>query len=140
MACPVVEVPLMEETTVKNVPRPKRPRERVATPAELADEAERCRRAREAHRPLAPKPEPAEANLCGALVCLARWRKCCVCGSETLFVDERGRADADFECGLCQGIRENLAKRLRYVKLAGRVRFHLDALFLTGNDNGEARA
>jgi hypothetical protein len=72
-------------------------------------------------------------------VLLARWRKCCVCGSETLFVDERGRSDADFECGLCQGIRADLARRLRYVKLASRVRFHLSALFSTANDNAAVR-
>jgi glucose/arabinose dehydrogenase len=44
-ACPVVEAPLTEETTVKNVPRPKRPRERTATPAELEDERQRWLRA-----------------------------------------------------------------------------------------------
>ena len=120
---------------MKNVPRPKRPRERVATAAELADEAARCRRAREAQR--APAP-PQEGNLCACLVLMARWRKCCVCGSETLFVDERGRSDGDFECGLCKGIREDLAKRLR-PSLPMRAAMHLRALFSTANDNHEAR-
>lgn len=85
-----------------------------------------------------PTPAPAqEANLCGALVLLARWKKCAVCGSETLFTDERGRSDADFECGLCVEVRADLARRLRYVKLASLVRFHLGALF--ANDNHGAR-
>ena len=116
-----------------------RVRERTATPEELAEDTERWNRAREQHRVLAPAPEPeaTEGNLAACLVLLARWRKCCVCGSETLFVDERGRSDADFECGLCVQVREDLARRLRYVKLADRVRFHLHALFSTANDNHE---
>ena len=114
-----------------------RVRERTATAAELDDETERCRRAREQRRPLAPEPEPSNANLCGALVLLARWRKCAVCGSETLYVNEQAQTEGDFECGLCVQVREDLAKRLRYVKLASRVRFHLGALF--ANDNPEAR-
>jgi len=123
---------------MRTVPRPKKtaPRSRCVTAAELADEARRSREAREQHRPLAPAPEPTEANLCGALVLLARWRKCAVCGSETLFTDERGRSDGDFECGLCVAVREDLAKRLRYVRLAGRLRGHLRSLFTsTANDN-----
>ena len=111
----------------------RRVQERVISAAEAADETERCRRAREARRVLAP--EPIEGNLCAVLVFLAHWKKCAVCGSETLFVDERGRSDGDFECGLCVEIREDLAKRLRYTKLASSVRAHLQALS-SANDNG----
>jgi 3-methyladenine DNA glycosylase Mpg len=115
------------------VPRTK---ERTATPAELADEAARCRRAREAQRAPAPAQE---GNLVKCLVMMAAWRKCCCCNRPVLVVDARCRTDADVECPTCVGIREGLAKRLRFAKLASRVRFHLSALFSTGNDNG-ARA
>ncbi len=142
MVRPVVENPDEGDTDMRTVPRPKRtaPRERVATQAEIADATRRCREAREQHRVLAPAPEPQQANLCGALVLLARWRRCSICGSESLFTDERGRADSDVECGLCVQVREDLAKRLRFVKLSERVRFHLGALCSTGNDNGGAVA
>jgi hypothetical protein len=80
-----------------------------------------------------------ESDLCQTLVFFARWRRCCVCGSLTLFVDERGRSDGDFECGLCQGIREDLAKRLK-PSLPLRAALHLRSLFSTANDNHEARA
>jgi hypothetical protein len=80
-----------------------------------------------------------EANLAATLVMFARWRKCCVCGSETLFVDGRCRTDGDFECGLCQGIREELVKRLRRTSLPARAALHLRALLMPGNDNHEAR-
>ena len=116
------------------------PRERVATPAELADDRRRCLAAREQHRPLAPlppTPAPSEGNLVKCLVVFAAWRKCCVCGSETLFVDGQCRTDSDCECGLCQGIREDLARRLRRTSLHERARFHLAGLFTTANDNHE---
>ena len=87
-----------------------------------------------------PTPAPAqEGNLCACLVTLAAWRRC-HCGSLTLFVDSQARTDSDFTCGLCQAKIEDLARRLRYVKCAERVRFHLSALFSTANDNHEARA
>ena len=116
-----------------------RVRERTATAAELEEETERCRRAREAHRPLAPAP--IEGNLCACLVTFAKWRPCCVCGAVfVLYVNAQARTDGDVECSTCQGIREDLAKRLRYTKLSDRVRFHLRSLFAVANDNHEARA
>jgi hypothetical protein len=122
---------------MRTVPRPKKtaPRERVATPAELAEDRRRCLAAKT--KP--PTPAPAqEGNLCACLVTFAAWRKCCVCGSETLYVDGRCRTDDDFECGLCQRIREDLAKRLK-PSLPMRAALHLHALFSTANDNHEAR-
>jgi hypothetical protein len=77
-----------------------------------------------------------EGNLCTCLVTFARWRKCCVCGSETLYVNSQAQTDGDFECGLCVEIRENLAKRLRYTKLSSRVATHLHTLLAIANDNG----
>jgi hypothetical protein len=123
---------------MRTVPRPKKtaPRERTATPAELADEAERCRRAREAQR--APAP-PQEGNLVKCLVVFARWRRCCVCSRPVLYVDARCRTDADVECPSCVRVREDLAKRLR-PSLPMRAALHLWGLFATGNDNHEARA
>lgn len=99
------------------LPRPKRPRERVATPSELADEAERCRRAREQHRPLAPAP--IEANLCATLVYLAAWRPCRSCGTRVLFVDERARTDTAFTCGRCEARKEALAKQAQKPAASG---------------------
>jgi len=119
----------------------ERVRERTATPAELADDRRRCLTAREQHRPLAPlppTPAPSEGNLVKCLVVFAAWRPCCVCGSLVLYVDARCRTDADVECPTCQGIREDLAKRLR-PSLPMRAALHLHALFSTANDNGEAR-
>ena len=87
----------------------------------------------------ASAPPAQEGNLVKCLVLLSAWRRCCVCGSETLFCDERGRSDGDFECGECMGVRKALARRLRRTSLPARVRFHLRALWWTGNDNGEAR-
>jgi len=107
------------------------PPSRVATPEELADEAQRWERAREAQQ------APIESNLCACLVMLGRWRRCCCCGSLVLFVNEQARADGDVECGLCVKIRESLAKRLR-PSLPMRAALHLRALFSTGNDNGVA--
>jgi hypothetical protein len=75
-----------------------------------------------------------EGNLAAVLVLFARWRRCCVCGSETLYVNEQGRTDGDFECGLCQGIREDLAKELKS-SLPMRAALHLRSLFSTANDN-----
>ena len=111
-----------------------RVRERTATPEELRDEAERCRRAREKARQ-GTEPEP-EGNLVKCLVTFARWRKCCVCGSETLYVNEQARTDGDFECKLCVDIRDRLAKRLR-PSLPMRAALHLRSLFSTANDNHE---
>ena len=123
---------------MKNVSRPRKtaPRSRCASPAELEEDRRRCLAAKA--KP--PTPAPTEGNLCACLVTFARWRKCAVCGSETLFVNEQARTDADFECGLCVQVREDLAETLRYVKLAGRVRVRLRSLFTTVNDNGEAHA
>jgi hypothetical protein len=109
-----------------------RVRERTATPEELRDDAERCRHAREKARQVA-EPEP-ESNLVKCLVTFARWRKCCVCGSETLFVNSQARTEGDFECGLCQRTREDLAESLR-PSLPMRAALHLRALFSTANDN-----
>jgi hypothetical protein len=80
-----------------------------------------------------------EGNLAAVLVLFARWRRCCVCGSETLYVNEQARTDTDFECGLCQGIREDLAKKLR-PPLPLRAALHLRALFTTANSNGTVRS
>jgi hypothetical protein len=105
----------------------------------LADEAQRWERAREAQR--APTPAPAqEGNLAAVLVLFARWRKCCVCSRPVLFVDARCRTDADVECPTCQGIREDLARRLRRPSLPTRAALHLWGLFATSNDNHEVRA
>ena len=118
-----------------------RVRERTASPAEIADETERCRRAKEASRVLAPKPATeGEGNLCACLVLFARWRKCYVCARPVLYVDARCRTDADVECPTCQAIREELAKRLR-PSLPALTALHLRSLFSTSaNDNHEARA
>jgi hypothetical protein len=62
-----------------------------------------------------------------------------VCSRPLLYVDARCRTDADVECPACQGIREDLAKRLR-PSLPVRAALHLRALFSTANDNHEARA
>ena len=112
-----------------------RVRERTATPAELEEDRRRCLAAKS--KP--PTPAPTEGNLVKCLVVFAAWRKCCVCGSLTLFVDGRCRTDDDFECGFCQGIREDLAKRLR-PPMPMRAALHLRSLFSTANDNHEARA
>jgi len=126
---------------MRTVARPKKtaPRERTATPAELADEAARCRRAREAQRAPAPAQE---GNLCACLVTLARWRRCCTCQSLVLFVNANARATGDVECKTCVDIREDLARRLRPARpsLPMRAALHLRALFSTANDNHEARA
>jgi hypothetical protein len=79
-----------------------------------------------------------DANLCACLVTFAAWRKCCVCGSLTLFVNEQARTDGAFECGLCREIREGLAERLRRTPILERVALHLRSLFATANDNGAA--
>jgi hypothetical protein len=83
-------------------------------------------------------PAP-DADLCACLVAFARWRKCCVCGSETLYVNDQARSDTDFECGLCQRIREDLAKKLR-PPLPLRAALHLRSLHCTANDNHAGRA
>jgi hypothetical protein len=76
---------------MRKVSRSKRttPRERVATPEELADEAQRWNRAREARRVVAP--EPIEGNLCAVLVTFAAWQRCAVCGSLTLYVNSQAQ-------------------------------------------------
>jgi len=116
---------------MRTASRPKRPRERVATPAELADEQSRWERA--------TKPAPIEGNLCRALVYFAAWRPCPACGALVLFVDERAQTDSKFTCGRCDERREALGKRWR-PSLPDRVRFHLASLFSIANDNHEARA
>jgi len=76
-----------------------------------------------------------EGNLCACLVTFSAWRKCCVCGSETLYVNSQARTDTDFECGICQRIREDLAKKLARPSLPMRAALHLRSLFSTANDN-----
>lgn len=112
-----------------------RVRERTATPAELADEGKRCRHAREKTRPLATTTED-EGNLCGALVLLARWRRCCCCNRLVLYVNDQARTDGNVECPTCQGVREALARKLRQTPVLERVALHLWGLFATANDNG----
>jgi hypothetical protein len=109
--------------------------ERTASPTELAEDTERCRRAREAHRPLAPVQE---GNLVKCLVVFARWRQCCTCQSLVLYVNANARTTGDVECKTCIGLREDLARRLRPARpsLPMRAALHLRALFSTGNDNG----
>jgi hypothetical protein len=80
-----------------------------------------------------------EGDLCACLVTFARWRKCCVCCSETLYVNSQAQTDGDFECGLCQRIREDLAKKLR-PPLPLRAALHLRSLHCTANDNHAGRA
>lgn len=109
-----------------------RVRERTATPAELEEDRRRCLAAR--MKP--PTPAPIEGNLCAVLVRFAAWRLCCVCGSPTLYVNENTRTDSDFECGLCKGNRESLAKRLRQ-SLPTRAALHVRALFSTAIGNRE---
>ena len=117
------------------VSRAKRtaPPERVATPAELADDAQRWARARQQAPTTAPAPG---GDLCACLVTFAAWRPCCVCGSLTLYVDENARTDSDFECGLCKEIREILARWLR-PSLPMRAALHLLGLFSMAIDNHE---
>ena len=143
---------------MKNVARPKRPRERTATPPTTAPAPEpayvidcRVACAREvvltglaastaAEVPPEPEPPPPapEGNLCGVLVAFAAWRHCCVCGSLVLYVNPQARTDGDFTCGICEGLREHLAERLRLPSLPDRAALHLRALFATGNDNAVA--
>jgi hypothetical protein len=140
------------------------PRERTATPEELEEDRRRClahkphlfatvdeferfaeteeptRETIEAERAESKdddeaKPASPEGDLCACMVTFARWRKCAVCGSLTLYVNSQARTDDDFECGLCQVIRENLAKRLRRTSLPARAALHLWGLFSTANDN-----
>jgi hypothetical protein len=125
---------------MQTVPRPKKtaPRSRCATPLELADEARRWERAREAQRAPTPAPET-QSNLCAVLVTFAAWRRCCTCQSLVLYVNANARATGDVECPTCIGVREDLAKRLRRPSLPMRAALHLRALFATSNDNHEAR-
>jgi hypothetical protein len=114
-----------------------RTRERTATAVELEEDRRRYLAAKPTSKPIS---KPVEGNLCAVLVTFAAWRRCCVCGSLTLYVDENAQTDGDFECGLCVEIRENLAKRLRQTPLPARMAMHLWGLFATSNDNGEARS
>lgn len=109
------------------------PRERTATAEELAEDKRRCLTAKA--KPLTPAPGQ-EGDLCACLITFAGWRKCSVCASLTLFVNENVRTNSDFECGLCKEIRENLARRLR-PSLPCRAALHLRAVFSTANDNHE---
>jgi hypothetical protein len=88
------------------------PRSRCATPEELRDETERCRRAREEHRPLAPAPEPT-GNLARTLIYFAAWRPCSSCGTRVLYVGSDARTDSDFTCGGCLARKESLAEQAR---------------------------
>ena len=107
-----------------------RVRERTATPQELAEDRRRCLTAK-----AKPAPVPSqEGNLCACLVTFAAWRECCCCSRPVLYVRADCRATGDVECPTCQGIRENLVKRLRR-SLPMRAALHLRALFATANDN-----
>ena len=109
-----------------------RVRERTATPAELEEDRRRCLAAKVKPPTLAP----IEGNLCGCVVMFAQWRRCCCCGSLTLFVNSQARSDSDFECGLCQGIRESHAQRLRQ-SLPTRAALQVRALCAMANGNRE---
>jgi hypothetical protein len=149
---------------MKTIPRGKAtPRERTATPAELEEDRRRCLAAKpyrfatvdeferfaEAEEPTREtieaeraesegdddaKPASPDGNLCACLVTFAAWRACSVCGSLTLYVNENVQTDSDFECGLCEEVREILARWLR-PSLPMRVALHLLGLFSTANDN-----
>ncbi|MGD0836907.1 MAG: hypothetical protein ABSB49_09730 [Polyangia bacterium] len=116
---------------MRNVPRQKQPKERTATPEELAEERRRCIAARD------------EARLAAALASdelatatFAAWWDCSVCGSSTLVLDKVGPAPRAFACGLCESARQDLAKRLRKPSLATRI---LNALgFFASRGNAEA--
>jgi hypothetical protein len=97
---------------MKTVARPKKtaPRSRCATPEELEDEARRWQSAK-AKPAQATKPE--EGNLAAVLVMFARWRRCCCCQALVLYVGADCRTTGDVECPTCQGIRADLAKRLK---------------------------
>jgi hypothetical protein len=78
-----------------------------------------------------PEPPPTienEGNLCACLVTFAAWRRCCVCGSLTLYVNGNAQSDGDVECGLCRRLREELAERLRQTSQAPR---YCSAMLLT---------
>jgi len=136
MVRPVVENAPEKRTVINMGTIPRRskgaaPPERVATAAELADEAQRWARARQQALTTAPAPE---GNLCACLVTFAAWRPCRVCGSLTLYVNVDLQTDSDFECGLCKEIREILARWLR-PSLPMRAALHLLGLISTANDN-----
>jgi hypothetical protein len=77
-----------------------------------------------------------EGNLVKVLVLFGRFRRCSCCGRPVLYVNARCRTDDDdVECPTCQGIREDLARRLR-PPMPTRAALHLRALFTTANDNG----
>ena len=106
------------------VPRPKSPRERVATEAELDEDTRRCREAREANRPLAPTAAPTEGNLCACLVTFAAWRKCNGCGQPCLYVDSNACTDSEFICGNCvlrRATLEQLFSRIRPCRVCGKL-------------------
>ena len=107
-----------------------RVRERTVSPEELEEDRRRCLAAR-----TKPPAAAQEGNLCACLVTFAAWRKCCVCSRPVLYVDARCRTAGDVECPTCQGIREDLARRLR-PPMPTRAALHLRALFTTANDNG----
>jgi hypothetical protein len=122
------------EMTMGNVSRrSKRPRERVATPAELAEDRRRCLAAK-------AKAAPAqEGNLCACLVTFAAWRTCNGCGARVLFVNEQARTTGKFACGRCDERREAMGEKCK-PSLPARAALHLWGSFST-NDNGhEARA
>jgi len=108
MACPVVNAP-KEEIDMRTI----RVRERTATPEELEEDRRRCLAAK------AKQPAPAqEGNLCGALVLLARWRKCSVCDARVLFVNEQARTDGKFICGGCDAFLARLQRGMTFLAAA----------------------
>ena len=115
--------------------RPTRtaPRERVATAAELADEAQRWERAR------SKPPAPIEANLVKTLLVLSQWKPCSACGALTLYVNEQAKTDTPFACTRCERRRADFGERCK-PSFPVRAMLHLRALFTVANDNHQVRA
>lgn len=109
------------------------PPSRVATPEELADEAQRWERAREAQRALAPTP--IEANLVKTLLVLAQWKACSACGALTLYVNEQAKTDTPFACTRCEWRRADFGERCK-PSFPVRAMLHLRALFTVARTVG----
>jgi hypothetical protein len=93
-----------------------RVRSRKASLEELEEDRRRCLAAK-APEP-EPKPEPTEGNLCGALVLLARWRKCSVFDARVLFVNEQARTDGEFICGGCEAFLARMQRGIQFLAAA----------------------